>query len=337
MTAGKLGILGMGYHLPPNEITDDFLQKDVGLERGSDWVESRLGIHCRYSVLSRDYIVKTRNKNPLQGMLHARSHGETPETLGIKAALAAIKDAGIRPGDVGMVIANSDTAFDLVPSMAILVAKGVGAGPGPHCDMNSACSSFARHLQAIADMRQDRVPEFVLCVQTDAYTVRTDYSPQSIDAYIFGDGACAQVVSTRHEGKLTAEPLIFETRAEAAETIIVDMSGHLDQDGKTVREFSVRKTCEMFEHIAEVKGLYADEAYTVAHQANYVMQTSILQHLELPEEKHLRNVHLQGNIAAAGCPSAICQNLERLHKGDKIAYAVLGAGLAWGGGYMEVN
>ena len=48
-------------------------------------------------------------------------------------------------------------------------------------------------------------------------------------------------------------------------------------------------------------------------------------------------MHEQGNIAAAGCPSTIAQNLGRLHKGDKLVYAVLGAGLAWGGGYMEVQ
>ncbi|MBI5883173.1 MAG: hypothetical protein HZB91_08720 [Elusimicrobia bacterium] len=75
----------------------------------------------------------------------------------------------------------------------------------------------------------------------------------------------------------------------------------------------------------------------MAHQANYVMQNSVLHHLNLPEKKHLRNVHEQGNIAAAGAPSAIAQNLHRFNKGDKLVYAVLGAGLAWGGGYMEAN
>ena len=76
---------------------------------------------------------------------------------------------------------------------------------------------------------------------------------------------------------------------------------------------------------------------TVAHQANFVMQNSILGHLHLPEDKHIRNVQEQGNLAAAGCPSAIAQRLDQLKKGDQIVYAVLGSGLAWGGGYMEVS
>ncbi|MBI4676987.1 MAG: hypothetical protein HY748_05335 [Elusimicrobia bacterium] len=333
----KLGILGMGCYLPKNEIDNDFLHKEVGLEKGPDWVNSRLGIYRRFSVLTKDYIVKTKNQNPSQGMAHARAHGETPVTMGVKAAKEALKMAGVDPEKVGMVIANSDTPFDTIPATANLVAKGLGVRSGANCDVNCACSSFAKHMQILSDMRPERVPEFVLCVQTACYTVRTDYSPHSVDAYIFGDGACAQVLSTRHQGRLTVEPMIFGTDPDAAESILVDIAGHVVQDGRMVREFSVRKTCEMYEHIAGAKELYADEVYTVAHQANYVMQNSVLHHLSLPEDKHLRNVHLQGNIAAAGCPSAICQNLDRLHRGDKLVYAVLGAGLAWGGGYMEAN
>ena len=62
-----------------------------------------------------------------------------------------------------------------------------------------------------------------------------------------------------------------------------------------------------------------------------------LERLHLPAERHIRNVREQGNIGAAGCPSAVAQRLDKLHKGDQIVYAVLGAGLAWGGGYMEVQ
>ena len=93
----------------------------------------------------------------------------------------------------------------------------------------------------------------------------------------------------------------------------------------------------MFEQIASAKKLFAEEVYTVTHQANFVMQESIISHLNLPKEHHISNVQRQGNIASAGMPSAIAQRLDTLKKGDQIVYAVLGAGLAWGGGYMEVQ
>jgi 3-oxoacyl-[acyl-carrier-protein] synthase-3 len=333
---GALYIHGAGSCLPKNEFTNDFLHKEVGLERGQDWVDSRLGIERRYSILSRDYILKTKNQNPNQAILHARANNETPLTLGIKAAVEAMKRAKVSPQQIGWVIANNDTPFEMIPSAAIQIAKEIGARPGPHCDINAACSSFSLHMKMLADIDPAVLPEFVLCVQTSAYTTRTDYSPKSIDGYIWGDGAAAEVVSARYAGKLRIEPMVFETRASDANAISIDAVGHFSQDGALVREFSIRKTCEMFEEIAQKKNLYAEDCYTIAHQANFVMQNSILAHLKLPVERHLRNVHEQGNIAAAGCPSVIAQNWEKFHKGDQIVYAVVGAGLAWGGGYVEV-
>lgn len=332
----SLNILGMGWHLPKTEITNDFLHKQVGLEKGQDWVDTRLGINRRFSVLSKEYILKTKNVDPVHAMIHARSHGETPVTMGVKAAQMALKKAGVKAEDVGWVIANNDTPFETIPSTANFIAKSLGIVSGPHCDVNSACSSFARHMHLLASTKEDVLPEFILTVQTSAYTVRTNYLANSIDGYIWGDGAAAQISSTRHQGRLLIEPMIFDTRPEGADDIIIDAAGHFCQNGAVVREFSIRKTCEMFEEIAAKKGLYAEKTWTVAHQANYVMQNSILGHLHLPQDRHIRNVREQGNIAAAGAPSAIAQKFDKLHKGDQIVYAVLGSGLAWGGGYMEV-
>src|SRR5689334_15224459 len=118
-----LSILGMGYYLPKTEISNDFLHKEVGLERGLDWVDSRLGIYKRYSVLTKDYILKTKNQNPVQGMLHARANGETPVTMGVKAARMALENARVKPEQIGWVIANNDTPFETIPSTATLIAK----------------------------------------------------------------------------------------------------------------------------------------------------------------------------------------------------------------------
>lgn len=334
---GTVNILGLGWSLPDTVLTNDFLHKKVGLEKDPDWVASRLGIKTRYTVLTEEYILQTKNKDPNQAILHARAHQNTPEGLGVKAARMALSQAGVTPDKIGWVLANCDIPFFSVPNIASLIARELGVGPGPHCDLNTACTSFGRHMQLIADMREERVPEFVLCVQTNAYTTRTDYSSKSIDGYLWGDGAAAQVVSVKHPGRIIVEPLIAGTHVADAEEVIVDTPGHFSQNGAKIREFSIRKTCEMFEAIAAEKGLYAESTYTVAHQANYVMQDSIIGHLHLPPGKHLRNVQDQGNIAGPGCPSVIAQQFDKLHKGDQLIYAVLGAGLAWGGGYMEIQ
>lgn len=335
--SSPFNILGMGWALPETLIDNDFLHKEVGLKKGPDWVKSRLGIYQRYSVLSREYIKSTKNKDFTSAITHAKSRGETPVTLAVKAAQRAMAHTGVKPSQIGLVICNSDIPFDPVPSCANYVAKALGVGNGGHFDMNTACSSFARHMKHLGDLRDEAWPEFVLTVQTACYTTRTDYSEGCVDGYIWGDGAAAQISSLKHPGRLKVEPIVFESASEGATDVLVDGTKHFWQDGGKVREFSIRKTVETFEAVAAAKKLYADEVYTVTHQANKVMMDSILGHLGLPEERHIHNVEQQGNIAAGGMPSAVAQRLDKLHKGDKIVYAVLGAGLAWGGGLLEVQ
>ena len=332
-----LSVHGMGFALASHEITNAFLERDVGLAKDSQWARSRIGIERRFSVLSPEYISQTKNKNPSQAIVHARAHGETPVSLGARAAKQALERAGIQPARVGWVIANNDTPFEALPTTASLLAQALGIGSGPHCDVNAGCSSFARHLQLLSDAKPETLPEFVLCVQTGAYTVRTDYGPHNIDGYIWGDGAAAQVVSVKHAGRLLARPLVFDGDPSGAGDITIDGIGHFRQDGQKVRQFSVRKTCELLELMAETLDLDLEESFTITHQANHVMQNSVIEHLNIPDGRMLRNVRDQGNIAAAGCPSVMAQHWDEFHQGDKLLYAVVGAGLAWGGGCLEVQ
>lgn len=327
---------GMGDYLPEHELTNEFLHAEVGLERTLDWVASRLGIERRFSVLSPAFIRDTKNRKPAQAVQHARANGLTPVTMGARAAERAIRAASLTPSDIGLVLAANDTPFETAPSTAFLIARALGIRDGAHGDLNTACSSFARHLKAIDDMKESAVPDFVLCVQSSALTTRVDYGSHCADGYILGDGAAAQVVSVRHPGRIAVEPLVFHSDPGRADEIVIDGVGYFVQHGANVRASSIRSTCAMYEEMAAKKGLDLRQVYSVSHQANHVMQNSVIGHLHIPEEKHLRNVKQQGNIAGAGCPSVIAQNWSRFKAGDRILYTVVGAGLAWGGGAMEV-
>jgi len=330
-----LSILGLGFALAKTELDNDFLHREVGLALGPDWVKSRLGINRRFTVLSKDYLLQTKNADPKEAILLARSLGQTPVTLAAEAARQALAHAGLKPEQIGLVIANNDTPFETIPSTANLVAQALGIGDGPHCDVNTSCSSFTRHMQLLCDM-EAAVPEYALCVQTAAYTTRTDYTARCVDGYIWGDGAAAQVVSARRPGRLRVSPVLFATKPEAAQDVVIDAAGHFRQRGAAVKEFSIQKTEELFLAVAQRFSLDLKSVYTVAHQSNYAMQNKILKALDLPEERHLRNVQDQGNLGAAGIPSVLAQSLPRLKTGDRVVYAVVGSGLAWGAGLLEV-
>ena len=330
-----LSLLGLGSALASTELDNEFLHQEVGLGLGPDWVAKRLGINKRYTILSKDYIKETKNADPRAAVALARGLGQTPVTLAAQAARQALEQAGITPEQVGLVIANNDTPFETIPSTANMVARSLGIGSGPHCDVNASCSSFARHMQLLADM-EPALPEYVLTVQTAAYTTRTDYSTRCADGYSWGDGAAAQVSSARRPGRLKVLPSGFGTQPEGAEEVVIDAVGHFHQKGASVKEFSIAKTVELFQETARRHGLDLNSVYTVAHQNNFMAQNKILEILGLPEARHLRNVQDQGNLAAAGIPSVLAQNLPRLKTGDRVVYAVVGSGLAWGAGLLEV-
>jgi len=330
-----LSILGLGYSLAKTELDNEFLHEQVGIALGPDWVKTRLGIYKRYTVLSKDYIKDTKNADPRAAIALARSQGQTPVTLGAQAARQALEHAGVKPEHIGLVIANNDTPFETIPSTANLVARDLGIGSGPHFDANASCSSFARHMQLLWEM-EPHLPEYVLTVQTAAYTTRTDYTTRCMDGYIWGDGAAAQVLSAKRLGRLKVVPVEFGTKPGGAEEVVIDAAGHFHQKGAAVKEFSLQKTCELFQTTAARHGLDLKTAYTISHQNNFIMQNKILASLGLAEDRHLRNVQDQGNTAAAGVPSVLAQNLSRLKTGDRIVYAVVGSGLAWGTGLLEV-
>jgi 3-oxoacyl-[acyl-carrier-protein] synthase-3 len=330
-----LSILGLGYALAKTELDNDFLHNDVGIALGPDWVKTRLGIYRRYTVLSKDYIKETKNCDPRAAIALARSNGQTPVAMGAEAGRKALEHAGLRPEQIGLVIANNDTPFETIPSTANLVARDLGIGSGPHFDANASCSSFARHMQLLAEM-EPHLPEYVLTVQTAAYTTRTDYTTRCMDGYIWGDGAAAQVTSPKRLGRLKVTPVEFGTKPGGAEEVVIDAAGHFHQKGAAVKEFSLQKTCELFETAAARYRLDLKTLYTISHQNNYVMQDKIIAKIGLAAERHLRNVQEHGNTAAAGVPTVLAQNLPRLKAGDRIVYAVVGSGLAWGAGLLEV-
>ena len=75
----------------------------------------------------------------------------------------------------------------------------------------------------------------------------------------------------------------------------------------------------------------------IGHQANLTMLESVCRLAEISPENHLYNVNAFGNGGAAGAPSVLSQRWEQLVPGERIGIAIVGAGLTWGGVFVEVK
>ena len=105
---------GMGHFHPENVITNRFLEE---LEIGTDeaWILERVGIRERRTVLPLDYIRQTKNRDPRAA--HEASLYRNAQT-GAAAARMALDRAGLKPADVGLVIAGSSSPAFLIPAEA---------------------------------------------------------------------------------------------------------------------------------------------------------------------------------------------------------------------------
>jgi len=166
----SLFLHGLGHFHPENEITNQFLT-DLDIGTNQEWIEERVGIDARRTVLPLDYIRDTRNLDPTQALEAAMyTHAET----GRRAAEMALERAGLARDDIGMLIAGSCSPDMMSPADACPIAAALEMEV-PAFDVNSACTSFHVALYMLSMMRPESLPDFVLIVTPESLTTAVDH------------------------------------------------------------------------------------------------------------------------------------------------------------------
>ncbi|MCO6429309.1 MAG: ketoacyl-ACP synthase III [Deltaproteobacteria bacterium] len=326
-----LHILGMGHAHPDTVIDNKFIEElDVGTNEA--WILEKIGIVTRLSTLPLDYIKETRNQDPRAAIEVASM---SPTDLGAKAGEMALKQAGVGAEQVGLVITNCCAPNQTTPSEAQRIAQRLGVR-GQAYDVFSACPAFALHLNLLNSFKEEMLPDFVLCVSTATLTQHVDYNDRS-DGAIWGDGAAAWVVSPRHRGKLKVLETFFAADPSRADAVVVNTYGHFKQDGRAVRDFSVRQTVRLIKALEVKHSIDWTKDLFVGHQANKTMLDQITNNREIPESNHWHNVTQIGNQAGAGAPAVISMHWNEIQPGQRLAVAVVGAGLSWGSALFEAT
>nr|MDQ3575779.1 3-oxoacyl-ACP synthase [Actinomycetota bacterium] len=185
-----LAITGLGTAVPHQRLTNADLERMV--DTSDEWIVERTGIRER----------------------RVAAEGETSATLGTAAAGAALKDAGLTPDDVGLLLVATTTPVQLFPATAVRIQDDLGLRCGAF-DVMAACSGFVYGLVAASGMmaaeaaagpvRDPGVGDrrHALVVGTETLTRVVDPNDRST-RILFGDGAGAAVVSpcTDPEGGL---------------------------------------------------------------------------------------------------------------------------------------
>ena len=329
-----LSLVSVGHFQPETRITNKFIE-DLGLDTTTDWIMAKIGIESRATTLPLEYIKETFNEDPRLARAVAT---HTPAELGFEAAKMAIARAGIKANDIGRIICNCCTPTKVAPTEAKRIAELLDIHV-PAYDVLTACPAFALHMHYLAEMKTEALPDYTLCISTATMTQDVNYKDRT-DPAIWGDGAAAWIVSPHDNGPLKVLHTSFDADPTRSHAVIDDRFAFFHQDGRAVRDFSVRQTVRLLKKMEEEFSVDWSKDIFIGHQANKTMLNQITNNRGISDENHFSNVTFLGNQAGAGAPASLSERWDELMADEKrahakIAVAVVGAGLSWGSVLFE--
>ncbi|MHB8872510.1 MAG: 3-oxoacyl-ACP synthase III family protein [Myxococcaceae bacterium] len=323
----------LGHFHPENVIDNKFLEElDIGTS--DEWIVERVGIRSRRTVLPLEYIKKTRNADVKAGQEAVLySNIET----GRRAALHALERAGLKPSDIGMVVAGGCAPEALSPVEAARIAKALGI-EAPAVDINSACSSFGAQMHLLGSMGS--LPKYVLAVNPENNTRTIDYADRSA-AVLWGDGTSAAIVSQEVPARARLTQTTLDSSPAGADLVGIHRFGHFYQDGSQVQRFAIKQTQACLEALLPEANARAAKTGRpvrfIGHQANGLVLDSVVRRTGLAAEQHWHNVAEFGNTGSAGAPIVLSQHWDELAEGDTVLLVVVGSGLTWSSMRIEVG
>ena len=318
-----LYIHGMGHFVPENVIDNQFLE-DLDIGSSSEWIEERVGIKTRRTVMDLDYIRTTKNKD-------TRCSLEATVCSNVRMASAAaemaIARAGIDRKDIGLVISASACPDYVAPGEASLIAAELGIDA--LCfDVVSGCTSYGIQVNVVYKMRPESAPDYILIVNPESFTRAVDFSNRAM-ACLFGDAATATVFSFKHPSKMAFTHADAFSNPAQWTKVNAPRFGHFYQDGHAVQGFAIRKSSEILQLVQSKSDVGRENFFYIGHQGNLGMLRTICERCNIPDENHWYNVVDYGNTASAGVPMVISQHWDALKPGTDIGISIVGAGLTW--------
>ena len=325
----SLNLISVGHAHAKNVITNKFLE-DLDIGTNAQWIEEKIGIIERVTTLPLDYIKDTRNVDPREARYVA---AKTPVDLAVEASQMALDRVGLKASDIGLVICNACNPELTAPTTSQMVSERLGVSIKSY-EVMSACPAFALQMDYLNSFEEAKLPKFILCISSAALTQNVNYNERS-DGAIWGDGAAAWIISPTEKGKLKLIDTVFETDPTRSQSVVVSRFWHFWQDGRAVRDFSVRQTVRLLKRLESDYNLNWEKDVFIGHQANRTMLSQITNNRNIPDYNHWHNVSYLGNQAGAGAPATLSMHWDKVVPGNRLAVAVVGAGLSWGSVLME--
>jgi 3-oxoacyl-[acyl-carrier-protein] synthase-3 len=202
-------IIGTGSYIPERVVTNKEIEDAilVGANGRSPlhWIEKRTGIITR----------------------HFAADDEASSDLAAKAAISALKAAGVKAEEIDVIIVSTTSSDMAFPATACFVQHKLGAKNAIAFDISASCAGFIYAISAGDQFIKGGKAGRVLVIASE---IKSRFiSPKNPDTYIlFGDGAGA-VVLRKGQG---ANPPIPPDNPPISPFIKGGQKGDLEKGGK---------------------------------------------------------------------------------------------------------
>ncbi|MEZ5884845.1 MAG: beta-ketoacyl-ACP synthase III [Paracoccaceae bacterium] len=312
-------VRGVGHYLPERVVEN--AEFEAKLDTSDEWIRTRSGIERR----------------------HFAAEGETTSQMAIRAAEAALRDAGMAADAIDAIIVATSTPDYTFPSVASMVQAGLGSRNGFAYDVQAVCAGFVYALANANALIVSGQAARVLVIGAETFSRIMDWSDRST-CVLFGDGAGALVLeAAQGTGDKTDRGILatdLNSDGRYRDLLYVDggvstsgTAGHLRMQGNQVFRHAVQKLAETAHKALEKSGLdVGDVDWIVPHQANLRIISATAERMQVPMERVVVTVQDHGNTSAASIPLALSVGKARgqIRQGDLIVTEAIGGGLTWG-------
>ncbi|MGK9368963.1 beta-ketoacyl-ACP synthase III [Melioribacter sp. Ez-97] len=319
-------ITAVGMYVPDKVLDNKYFESIV--ETSDEWIVTRTGIKERRVL----------------------ENGATSD-LAVGAINDLMKNSGLKPEEIEVIIIATVTPDMFFPSTACLVQDKIGAKNAWGFDLSAACSGFLFALQTGAGLIESGRYKKVLVVGADKMSAITDYTDRNT-CILFGDAASAVLLEPTEDLSYGIKDSILRCDGSGKDSLYMKAGGslmpashetvdkrlhYIYQDGKAVFKVAVKGMADVSYEIMEKNNLKPEDvAYLVPHQANLRIISATAERMGISQDKVMINIDKYGNTTAATIPLCLTEYYRdgKLKKGDNLILSAFGAGFTWGAIYL---
>jgi 3-oxoacyl-[acyl-carrier-protein] synthase-3 len=324
MQFNRARVAGIGAYLPERVVTNDELSARI--DTSDEWIIERTGIRRR----------------------HVAADDELTSDLALKAATAALDNAGMDAQDIDLIVLATTTPDSTFPATATKVQAELGITHGAAFDVQAVCAGFVYALSVANNQVALGQAKNALVIGAETFTRLLDWNDRAT-CVLFGDGAGAMVLAGEPVNGDANQRGVLSTHLHSDgrhyDLLYVDggpsttqNTGHVRMLGPEVFKHAVNKLSKVVYEALEANGLEPqDIAWFVPHQANKRIIDGTAKKLGVPLEKVILTVQDHANTSAASIPLALQAGVSdgRIREGDLILIEAIGGGLSWGAGVIR--